>query len=174
MKKLTLKNKTIAAATLFALTLTLATASAQKIDNTNMFSSNQVIDYNIEYFKVMEVDKKLYFKFLITEEKENTAYVLESSTNGQAFTFCQIKEGYKSPNNTPLLYCFSEKLNKNNATVYRVKRVSFDGTIGYSCGLMLDQGNTARVWNSCIHDSYDKDMTLKNKENEITPTASAY
>jgi hypothetical protein len=176
MKKLRFRKETIAAAILFALTITLATASAQQVDNTNIFSKNQIVDYNIEYFKMIEVDSKLFFKLLITEDKENTAYVLEASIDGQPFTSCQIKEGYKSPSNIPLLYCFSEKQNKNIATVYRIKRVSFDGLIAYSGALTQDENSTSRKWNSSNNNPiiFQNEETSTPSNTLVTPIASAY
>tara|TARA_B100000809_G_scaffold260154_1_gene306549 strand:+ start:3703 stop:4239 length:537 start_codon:yes stop_codon:yes gene_type:complete len=178
MRKLRFRKETIAASILFALTITLA--SAQQVDNTNVFINSNVVDYNIEYFKVMEVDNELFFKFLITEDTENTAYVLESSTNGETFKPLQIKEGYKSPNNVPLLHCFSEQVNEEEAIIYRVKRVSFNGAFTYSCGLMLDTDNPNRKWNSCEDNNYEEQITFQDEgkspssKTVITPIASAY
>jgi hypothetical protein len=180
MRKLKFRKETIAAAILFALTITLATASAQQVDNTNMFSNSLVVDYDIEYFKVMEVENKLFFKFLITEEKENTAYILESSTNGETFKSCQIKEGYKSPNNIPLLYCFAEQLNGNDITIYRIKRVSFDGEFAYSGDLILDKDNIEKKWNVSNDNNYEEQIVFQNEKKEtqqnnvVIPIASAY
>ena len=178
MRKLRFRKETIAAVILFAITITLA--SAQQVDNTNMFSNNQVADYNIEYFKVMEVDNELFFKFLITEDTENTAYVLESSTNGETFKPLQIKEGYKSPNNVPLLHCFSEQVNEEEAIIYRIKRVSFNGASTYSCGLMLDTDNPNKKWKSCEDNNYEEQIVFQNEgkpspsNTTVTPIASAY
>lgn len=148
--------KTIAAVILFALTLVFAFASsAQQVEVNSMFSNNQIVDHNIAYFKVMKIDKNLFFKLLITEDKENTTYIIEASIDGENFTSCQIKEGFKSPENTPLLYCFSEKRNQTTATVYRIKRVSFDGIIAYSGILILDENTTDRKWISSINEDYN-------------------
>jgi len=178
MKKLRFIKKIIAAAFFHTLTIASATISAQQVSNSNTLSNNHIIDYNIEYFKVIEIGSNLYFKFLIKENKENTAYVLESSINENPFTACQIREGFKSPKNVPLLYCFSEKQNKNIATIYRIKRISFDGTIAYSEALTLDKNSPPGKWNLSRNNSFDKQNTFQNTgriapPNTTTPTISS-
>ncbi len=81
--------------------------------------------YNVKSFTVKEINNTAYFKFLIVENDDNAVYVLESSINGVDFIPVNLKEGFKSPNNTPLLYCFSINKESNvKGNYYRVKRKS--------------------------------------------------
>ena len=127
------------------ITLTITTINAQSINKKNSPSK----DYFIEYFKAIELNKELYFKFLIQENNNNIAYVLELSVNGNEFKSIKIKEGFKSPNRTPLLYCFSEKITDNENSTYRIKRISNDGDIDYSCPIIINNNKRSKSWISC-------------------------
>jgi len=91
----------------------------------NFSDSEELSSYDVKSFTVQEVNNKAYFKFLIVEGDDNTSYTLETSMNGIDFSPINIKEGFKSPNNTPLLYCFTvNKENNTNGSYYRIKRTS--------------------------------------------------
>ncbi|MFB0925327.1 MAG: T9SS type A sorting domain-containing protein [Vicingaceae bacterium] len=136
------------------ITSTLSANTGQSIKTKSTTNLNNSISCTIEYFKVMEINGKLYFKYLILENKDNVAYVLESSENGNEYNFIQIKEGVKSPNKNPLLYCFSEKLIEN--TSYRVKRISFDGLINYSGSITINKDHQSKKWIHCLNDGFSK------------------
>ena len=112
---------------LFALILCATSISAQIVEDKIGFDQERINDFTVKYFKVKEVNNTLYFKFLVLEYRANTAYVLESSSNGVDFDSVKMKQGYKSPNNVPLLYCYSVHLNNLAANTYRIKRISPDG-----------------------------------------------
>jgi hypothetical protein len=140
------------------ITSTLSANTGQSIKTKSTTNLNNSISSAIEYFKVMEINKKLYFKFLIVENKDNVAYVLESSENGTDYSSIQIKEGFKSPNKTPLLYCYSEKLIDN--TSYRIKRVSFDGLINYSGSITINKDHQSKKWIHCLNDGFSKKYSI--------------
>ena len=101
--------------------------NAQSLSKRTVFNEQITSDYIINDFKVKEINNKLYFKFLVLENQYNTTYTLESSTNGKDFYAVQLKEGFKSPNGTPLLYCYTVDLNQLNDKSYRIRRDSDDG-----------------------------------------------
>ncbi len=136
------------------ITSTLSANTGHAIKTKSATTLNNSTSCTIEYFKVMEINGKLYFKYLILENKDNVAYVLESSNNGTEYNFIQLKEGVKSPNKTPLLYCFSEKLINN--TSYRIKRISFDGIINYSGSITINKDNQSKKWINCLNNGYFK------------------
>ena len=147
--------------TIFTLfTSTLTANNEQSINTKSTTSVNNSVDCTVEYFKVMELNKKLYFKFLVVENKDNIAYVLESSENGNEYNAIQIKEGFKSPNQVPLLYCYSEKLINN--TSYRIKRVSSDGVINYSGSITINTDHQSNKWISSINDEFNKNCFSLN------------
>jgi hypothetical protein len=156
-------SKIITRLVLFSLIiLTIKSIDAQTINEENSLSS----DYFIEYFKAIELNKKLYFKFLIQENNDNIAYVLELSENGNEFKSIQIKEGFKSPNETPLLYCFSEKITDNENSTYRIKRISNDGVIDYSCPIIINKIKRNKRWVSCKDEENLAPLKLDNKFND--------
>ena len=125
------KNWIIVFAILTGLLLTTVTVSAQSIEEKNNFGPEITSDFIVKSFKVKEVNNKLYFKFLILENNIDADYTLESSSNGTDFYAVQLKEGFKSPNGVPLLYCYSVDLNQLNDNTYRIRRDSSNG-INYS------------------------------------------
>lgn len=131
---------------LFLITLAVTTINAQSINKENSTSP----DYFIEYFKVTELNNVLYFNFLIIENNNNIGYVLESSVNESEFQSIQIKQGVKSPNRVPLLYCYSEKLMNNENTTYRIKRISADGNINYSFPITINNSSRSEILISCV------------------------
>ncbi|MGB0882666.1 MAG: hypothetical protein ACPGSO_06900 [Vicingaceae bacterium] len=144
MKKLGFEIKTTLATLILIITMS-SMVNAQQVSQQMDFSST--ICFDIEYFKVMKVDNQLYFKFLVIEEEDNSTYVLESSTNGKDFTPCQLKDGFKSPNKTALLYCFSEPVKKTN-TQYRINRIQFKESVSneYSQVITVKSNEPSRVW----------------------------
>jgi len=155
-----MKNRNIkrlrATVILFFLILFFPKTKAESINPADTFSNNLSIDYVIEYFKVINVDNNLYFKFLITEHQENAAYILESSKNGLDFDAVQIKEGSKSPNGMPLLYCYTENLRDNDNIAYRIKRVSISGIgISNSCTLKMNDLQNSKKWISCTNQKFN-------------------
>ena len=122
---------------LMGLMLATLTINAQSIVKKTTFSSEITDDYIIKYFKVKEISNKLYFKFLVLENRENTNYTLESSSNGAEFYAVQLKQGFKSPSGAPLLYCYTVDLNQLNNKSYRIRRDSPEG-IEYSPTIEID------------------------------------
>ncbi|MBL4594712.1 MAG: hypothetical protein JKX68_12990 [Flavobacteriales bacterium] len=122
---------------LMGLMLTTVTINAQSINGKVAFNDDEVNDYVVKYFKVKKVNNKLYFKFLVLENRSNANYTLESSANGTDFSAVKLKQGFKSPNGVPLLYCYSVDLNNLNDTTYRIRRDSPDG-INYSSIIEMD------------------------------------
>jgi len=105
--------------------------NAQAINEKMTFEDDNIADHVIKYFKAKKINNKLYFKFLVLENRFHTTYALESSENGTDFYNVQKKEGFKSPIGTPLLYCYSIDLTRLSKNKYRIKRTSEDG-INYS------------------------------------------
>ena len=158
-----MKNRNIkrlrATVILLLLLLVFPKAKAELIIRTYARNNSPSRDYVIEYFKVIDVDNKLYFKFLIIEHQENAAYILESSFNGLDFNAVQIKEGSKSPNGIPLLYCYTEKLKDNENISYRIKRVSLSGIdISNSCTLEMTNLHNSKKWTSCINENFNGEL----------------
>ncbi len=116
---------------LIGLMFVTVSVNAQAVNGKVVFNGDETNDYVMKSFKVKEVNNKLYFKFLVLENRLNTTYTLESSSNGDDFYAVQLKDGFKSPNGTPLLYCYAVDLNKLNDKVYRIRRDSPDG-VNYS------------------------------------------
>ena len=163
-------TKRITSLVLFSLiTLTVTSINAQSINEKHIFNISPSPDYLIEYFKAIELNKILYFKFLIRENNDNIAYVLESSVNGAEFKSTQIKEGFKSPHGVPLLYCYSEKLTDN--TTYRIKRISYGGDIDYSCPIIISKNQKSNEWTSCIN---NKNTIFHDGIKEIIPPLNSH
>ncbi len=112
---------------LFGLLLTSLTINAQSINQKETFNSAAIDDCTIKEFTAKVVGNKIYFKFLIVENLEQTNYTLEASTSGDDYSPILQKEGFKSPNGVPLLYCYSLDLHENSDKIYRIRRVSPEG-----------------------------------------------
>ena len=112
----------------------------------------------------------MYFNFLIVENNDNIGYVLESSVNDSKFKSIQIKEGFKSPDGKPLLYCYSEKLTINENTSYRIKRISSDGNINYSCPITITKNSKSKIWISCVEE--ENSILLVDIKEDIRPLNS--
>ncbi len=119
---------------LLGLMLTSLNINAQSISEKVSFNSENTNNFIVKEFTAKVVDNKIYFRFLIVENMENTNYILESSTNDSDFFPVIEKEGFKSPNRIPLLYCYSLDLHDYSDNVYRIKRITPDG-ISYSSNI---------------------------------------
>ena len=131
------KNWIIVFSVLFLLMITSLSINAQIVVKKITFKPDATDDYVIKSFTATEVNNKVYFKFLVLENRYNTNYILESSSNGTDFYAVQLKEGFKSPNETPLLYCYSIDLNNLNDKTYRIRRDSSDG-VNYTASLEIE------------------------------------
>ena len=118
--------------------------NAQSLTQKSDFREIEKPAYNIEYFKVKEVNDKLYFKFLIIENEQNIVYTLESSTDGANFSGVTKKDGFLSPNGIPLLYCYSADQNTISTESYRIKRSSAEG-VQYSSTLFIDRAEMSNL-----------------------------
>ncbi len=162
MKKMRFEPQTLITTIIFILTISMTTlVSGQQINQKTTFSNTEDIDYNIEYFKVMQVENTLYFKYLINENENEVTYVLEHSINGENFTEIDKKNGFKSPNQIPLLYCFNDAKKDQNTISYRIKRITSDGETSYTCNLNIEDGNSDRKWNKCISQPANKEVLKK-------------
>lgn len=96
--------------------------NAQSIIEKVDFSDNYSKNYVITEFSCSQVESKVYFKFIISENRDDIKYVLESSGNGIAFVVEKEKDGFKSPNGLALMYCFSVDTKNNLDTrFFRIK-----------------------------------------------------
>ncbi len=96
--------------------------NAQSIIEKVDFSDNYTKNYEIQEFSCTQVESKAYFKFIISENRDDIKYVLESSGNGIAFVVEKEKDGFKSPNGIALMYCFSVDTRNNLGTrFFRIK-----------------------------------------------------
>ena len=96
--------------------------NAQSIIEKVDFSDNYAKNYDIKEFSCTQVESKAYFKFIISENRDDIKYVLESSENGITFFVEKEKEGFKSPNGIALMYCFSVNTKNNLGTrFFRIK-----------------------------------------------------
>jgi hypothetical protein len=96
--------------------------NAQSIIEKVDFNANYSKNYDIKEFSCTQVESVAYFKFIISENRDDTKYILESSENGIVFFLEKEKEGFKSPNGTPLMYCFSVDTKNNLDTrFFRIK-----------------------------------------------------
>lgn len=96
--------------------------NAQSIIEKVDFSDNYSKNYVITEFSCSQVESKAYFKFIISENRDDIKYILESSVNGIDFFVEKEKEGFKSPNGIALMYCFTVNTKNNLHTRYfRIK-----------------------------------------------------
>ncbi|MBI2281245.1 MAG: hypothetical protein HYU68_11225, partial [Bacteroidetes bacterium] len=77
--------------------------NAQSLIEKVNFSDDYTKNYEIQEFSCTQVESKSYFKFIISENRDDIKYILESSENGISFFVEKEKEGFKSPNGTPLM-----------------------------------------------------------------------
>lgn len=111
--------------------------SGQSLTNKVDFNEKYTQEFIIKQFTAKQLEGKIYFNFLIVEQRENTKYVLESSTNGVDFTEVQKKDGFKSPNSTPLLYCYTVDVVNRKVKEFRI-RIEATNTIEYSNRIKID------------------------------------
>lgn len=96
--------------------------NAQSLIEKVNFSDDYTKNYEIQEFSCTQVESKSYFKFIISENRDDIKYILESSENGISFFVEKEKEGFKSPNGTPLMYCFSvDSKNNLDTRFFRIK-----------------------------------------------------
>ena len=96
--------------------------NAQSIIEKVNFCDNYSKNYDIKEFSCTQIESVAYFKFIISENRDDTKYILESSENGISFFLEKEKEGFKSLNGTPLMYCFSvDSKNNVDTRFFRIK-----------------------------------------------------
>ena len=99
-----------------------AQSNIEKIE----FGPEYTEDFIIRDFSGRLIENTIYFKFLIIENIKHTAYILEYSYDGKNFNESMNKEGYLSPQKTPLLYCYklnTEIFNSHQNIHFRIKRL---------------------------------------------------
>src|SRR5690606_34947107 len=104
------KQAFIAAIIVVLLLFTFNKITAQTI--TNKVTFEEVPEFSIQQFSGTSINGKIYFKFLILENSDEVCYILESSIDGQNFNEVVKKNGVKSPNQQPLLYCYTVDTNE--------------------------------------------------------------
>lgn len=102
---------------------------AQAVVNKVTFEATP--EYVIKHFTANNIQHKFYFKFLIQENREYATYVLESSLDGIKFNEVATKEGVKSPNKQPLLYCYIVDEVTLGDRIFRV-RITSNEEVTYS------------------------------------------
>ncbi|NCP44944.1 MAG: hypothetical protein COW67_11705 [Flavobacteriales bacterium CG18_big_fil_WC_8_21_14_2_50_32_9] len=117
---------------------------AQSISNKVDFTEKPSEEFVIKQFTAVQHQDKIYFKFLIVENRVNVNYVLESSTNGVDFVEVQKKEGFKSPNEIPLLYCYTIDEIDKKVKAYRIRLESIN-TIEYSSRVIVEKKNISEL-----------------------------
>jgi len=117
---------------------------AQSISNKVDFTEKPSEEFVIKQFTAVQHQDKIYFKFLIVENRVNVNYVLESSTNGVDFVEVQKKEGFKSPNEIPLLYCYTIDEIDKKVKSYRIRLESIN-TIEYSSRVIVEKKNISEL-----------------------------
>lgn len=108
------------------------------------FTEKPSEEFVIKQFTAVQHQDKIYFKFLIVENRVNVNYVLESSTNGVDFVEVQKKEGFKSPNEIPLLYCYTIDEIDKKVKAYRIRLESIN-TIEYSSRVIVEKKNISEL-----------------------------
>lgn len=111
-------------ASIIAILLLFATNKLRAQSVTNKVTFETTTEYVVKQFTAKHVQNKFYFKFLILENREDADYVLESSIDGINFSEVATKEGVKSPNNQPLLYCYIVDSKTISHRIFRVKMIS--------------------------------------------------
>jgi len=117
---------------------------AQSISNKVDFTEKPSEEFVIKQFTAVQHQDKIYFKFLIVENRVNVNYVLETSTNGVDFVEVQKKEGFKSPNEIPLLYCYTIDEIDKKVKSYRIRLESIN-TIEYSSRVIVEKKNISEL-----------------------------
>lgn len=105
---------------------------SQSITKQVAFDEESVQPYKVKQFTGKCVNEIIYFKFLVMENRKDIqAYILETSFDAINFMSVAFKDGFESPNNVPLLYCFKQPKSLIYKTYYRIKMVTKSG-ITYS------------------------------------------
>ncbi len=125
------KNIVLLFVFLISLLLISTYANGQPLMKESPFIAKSKKAFTIKEFTVREINKTAYFRFLIIENRTDIKYTLEGSANGKDFKMIKEKEGYPSPNNQPLLYCYKLNTLNNLTQHYRIKIESKKG-IEYS------------------------------------------
>ncbi|HEY9083993.1 MAG TPA: hypothetical protein VIN73_11715 [Vicingaceae bacterium] len=127
-------------ASIIAILLLFATNKLRAQSVTTKVTFEAAPEYVVKQFTAKHIQDKFYFKFLIQENREDVAYVLESSLDGVNFNEVTTKEGVKSPNNQPLLYCYVVDSKNISDRIFRIKMMS-DEVVTYSSLLNLSSEN---------------------------------
>ena len=118
-------------ASIIAILLLFATNKLRAQTVINKVTFETTPEYVVKQFSANHIQNKFYFKFLILENREGADYVLESSSNGVDFNEVATKEGVKSPNNQPLLYCYIVNDIAISDRIFRV-RITSNKEVTYS------------------------------------------
>jgi hypothetical protein len=110
---------------------------AQQLNEKTAFTLAEISEFVIKEFRGTALNNKIYFRFSILDNKDQTEYTLESSINGETFIEVEKKYGFKSPNKQPLLYCYNINQEDVIAKKYRIKIVSDNG-INYSEEIIIN------------------------------------
>lgn len=117
---------------------------AQALQDRYTFNDEFAQDFFIKDFSGRLIDTTIYFKFIIKEKQSSVNYILESSVDGAKFIPIYLKEGFISPMDVPLLYCYKTTINVEEILYYRVKRALND-EVFYSPILRFENQNRAEL-----------------------------
>jgi hypothetical protein len=117
---------------------------AQALQEKHVFNDEFTQDFFIEDFSGRLIGTTVYLKFLIKEKTSSINYILESSVDGIDFTPIYLKEGFISPMNEPLLYCYKATINVGDISYYRIKR-AVNNEVFYSAILRFENYNRAEL-----------------------------
>lgn len=111
-------------ASIIAILLLFATNKLRAQSVATKVTFEAAPEYVVKQFTAKHIQNKFYFKFLIQENREDANYVLESSIDGINFSEVATKEGVKSPNKQPLLYCYIVDETTISDRIFRVRIIS--------------------------------------------------
>lgn len=116
---------------------------AQSLTVREGFNNIENTTHTFENFKAKTINNKVYFMLLIHEKQEGSKYTLEVTNGNGKYIEIKSKTGLKSPENVPLLYCFTADVNHADS-IYRIKRqVGFD--ISYSESIEVGFSNNIEL-----------------------------
>jgi hypothetical protein len=81
---------------------------------------------------MISMQEKNYLKWTVKGEEENTIYIVERSVNDSEFESIGVKNGYASPKDFQILYCFTDDNPSALPCSYRIKQIHLDGLVELS------------------------------------------
>lgn len=80
----------------------------------------------ITSFTTTSYGEKIYLKWLVQKQKKDCLFFVERSDDGKNYEILDLKEGYGTSIDVPLLYCYIDEKPIHKTSYYKISTFNFD------------------------------------------------